>query len=189
MNPTPPRPADPALRLATRADIPLLEPLIARSARALSPDYTPAQIESALGTAWGVDTELIDDGSYFVIELAGALAACGGWSRRHTLFGASALPGRISTLLDPAVDAARIRAFFVDPVHARRGLGRLLLATCESAALAAGFTSTALVATLPGVRLYAAHGYVPTAPIDHPLPNGDHIAFIAMRKQLAIPSS
>lgn len=174
------------LRPATRADVPALETLIARSARTLGAAvYTPAQIEGALRGAFGVDTQLVDDGTYFVAEDGGRLVACGGWSRRRTLFGGDARQGRDAGLLDPRADAARVRAFFVDPQHARRGLGRAILARCEAEARAAGFTRLALMATLPGVRLYAAHGWVADAPIEHPVGDGVTITFVPMTKTCA----
>jgi GNAT superfamily N-acetyltransferase len=170
-------------RAATLDDVPALKRLIAASARAFGrDDYSEAQIEAALGTAWGVDSELVRDGTYFVVEADGAMAACGGWSRRHTLFGADAQPGRESALLEPTVDAARIRAFFVHPDHGRRGIGRALLARCEDAARREGFRAAELMATLPGERLYRAFGYVAGAPVDHPLPGGLTIRFVPMRK-------
>ncbi|MBY0513712.1 MAG: GNAT family N-acetyltransferase, partial [Gemmataceae bacterium] len=132
-------------RLATPDDVAAIERLIAASARGLcGADYTPAQVEAALGTAWGCDTELVRDGTYYVAEDGGALVACGGWGKRRTLFGSDRRPDRQSDLLDPARDAARIRAFFVHPDWARRGLGRELLARCEDAAKAAGFRAAAL---------------------------------------------
>jgi GNAT superfamily N-acetyltransferase len=171
------------LRRATRADVPALEALIARSARTLgAADYGPGQIEGALRGAFGVDTQLIDDGTYFVAEEDGRLVACGGWSRRRTLFGGDARPDRDDGLLDPAVDAARVRAFFVDPDHARRGLGRAILERCETEARVAGFTRLALMATLPGVRLYAAHGWVAEPRIEHPVGDGVTIGFVPMTK-------
>lgn len=143
---------NPSLRLATIDDIPALTALIQSSARALAAnDYTPVQIEAALKTAWGVDSALIRDGTYFVVEIGGEKAACGGWSHRKTLFGGDAQPGRESEILDPATEAARIRAFFVKPEFARQGLGRLLLNHCEAAARQAGFKRAALVATLPAI--------------------------------------
>jgi GNAT superfamily N-acetyltransferase len=173
------------LRPARLDDVPALRELIAESARALAAgDYTPEQIEAALGGAWGVDTELIRDGTYFAVEAAGELVACGGWSRRRTLFGADAQPGRESALLDPALDAARIRAFFVRPGWARRGIGRLLIERCEGRARAAGFRSVALLATLPGLRLYAACGYAAGARASHPLPGGLTIDFVPMSRSL-----
>src|SRR5215470_12447229 len=115
---------DPAIRCATLEDVSSLRALIAESARALSgDDYTPQQVEGALRGAFGVDTQLIRDGSYFVIEADGRFAGCGGWSRRRTLFGSDARADRDATELDPATDAAKIRAFFIHPDFARRGLG------------------------------------------------------------------
>jgi GNAT superfamily N-acetyltransferase len=174
------------LRPATLADVPVLERLIAASARALCRnDYTAAQIDAAIGTAWGVDRELIGDQTYFVAEADGTIVACGGWSRRRTLFGGDAQPGRQSEVLDPARDAARIRAFFVHSDWARRGLGTALLERCEAEARAHGFTSAELVATLPGQRLYRAFGYVGEERVAYPLPGGLTIAFVPMRKRLA----
>jgi GNAT superfamily N-acetyltransferase len=159
--------------------------LIAESARILcASDYTPAQIEAALGTAWGVDTELIRDGTYFVAEADGNIVACGGWSRRATLFGGDHQAGRQSRFLDPEHDAARIRAFFVRPGWDRRGIGRALLENCEAEARAHGFRSAELVATLPGHRLYKAFGYSGNDEIEYPLAGGLTISFVPMRKQL-----
>ena len=171
------------LRHATPEDLPALEELIALSARALSAgDYTSRQIEGALRGAFGVDTQLIRDGTYFVIEAAGRLAGCGGWSRRRTLFGGDARADRDATELDPAVDAAKIRAFFIHPDFARRGFGRALLERCERDAAAHGFKRFELMATLPGVRLYAACGFAPGAQIRWPLGDGVAIEFVPMSK-------
>src|SRR6185369_3964887 len=149
------------IRKAMLADVPSIEALVALSARSLGAgDYTAEQIESALRGAWGVDTELIRDGTYFVGEATGEIVLCGGWSRRATTFGGDAYERRESRLLDPEREAARIRAFFVHPTWARQGHGSRLLELCEAEAAAAGFTATELVATLPGERLYARHGYV-----------------------------
>jgi len=172
------------IRVATLEDRPALETLIARSARALgAPDYTPEQIEGALAGAFGVDTQLIHDGTYFVIEQGGAMAACGGWSRRPTLFGGDTrAQGRDGSMLDPRVDAAKIRAFFVDPDHARQGLGGMLLEHCEAAAIEQGFVNLELMATLPGERLYAKHGYRAGAPVDHSLTPDLVIRLVPMTK-------
>lgn len=172
------------LRLATVADEPILRDLIARSIRELgSNDYTPAQIEAALLGAFGVDTALIRDQTYFVIVTdSGEIVGCGGWSRRRTLFGSDTRESRDDSWLDPATEAARIRAFFIDSRHARRGLGRLLLERCETEAMRAGFTEFALMATLPGKRLYEVCGYVGTEAIEHPLPGGLSITFVPMIK-------
>jgi GNAT superfamily N-acetyltransferase len=175
-----------ALRAATLADVPALERLIAASARLLCRgDYSEAQIEAALGSAFGVDSELIRDGSYFAAEAAGEIVACGGWSRRATLFGGDAQAGRRPELLDPARDAARIRAFFVRPDFARRGLGRALLERCEAEARAHGFRAAELMATLTGWRLYQAHGYRGETRREFELPGGVTIEFVPMRKELA----
>ena len=149
------------LRLARRDDIPALQALIARSGRALSVGfYTPAQTQAIVRDVFGVDTLLIEDGTYFAIEDGdGAIVACGGWSARRTLFGGDQTKHGDDPRLDPATEPARIRAFFVAPECARRGLGRLLLAACNDAARAAGFRTLALAATLPGEPLYLAAGF------------------------------
>jgi GNAT superfamily N-acetyltransferase len=175
----------PTWRLATLNDVPAIDALITESARSLcGSDYTPAQIEAALGTAWGCDTELIRDGTYYVAEEDGAIVACGGWGKRRTLFGSDRRPDRDSDLLDPARDAARIRAFFVHPAWARHGLGRELLARCEAEARAHGFRTAALMATLSGRQLYLNSGYTEDEAVDYPLPAGETIRFIPMRKSL-----
>ena len=157
------RDATPRVRRATLDDVPALQALIARSARGLSDGfYTPAQVESAVRHLFGVDTQLVHDGTYFVVEAGGALVAGGGWSRRRTLYGGDQSKHGEDAALDPARDAARIRAFFVDPAWARRGLGRLLFEECRGAAAAAGFTRLELLATLPGEPLYAALGFTVT---------------------------
>jgi GNAT superfamily N-acetyltransferase len=173
-----------ALRTAIDVDIPKLERMIQASARRLARgDYTEAQIEAALRSAWGVDTQLIRDETYFVVESNGVLAACGGWSRRKTLFGSDAQAEREPELLDPKNDAARIRAFFVHPDFARRGIGRLLLKRCEAEASREGFNKTELLATLPGVKLYAACGYEVVERTEYPLEDGIMIVFVRMRKE------
>ena len=171
------------IRRARMADIPALEALIAASARGLSADdYTPAQVEGALRGAFGVDTQLIRDGSYFVIESGAKFAGCGGWSRRRTLFGSDARQDRDATELDPATAAAKIRAFFIHPEFARRGLGTLLLNHCEREAAAFGFRRLEMMATLPGIRLYLARGYRGDAYVDWPLGDGTTIRFLPMSK-------
>ena len=175
-----------ALRKATLEDRSALERLIAESARGLSrTDYTAAQVEAALGSAFGVDTELIHDGTYFVAEADSGIVGCGGWSRRATLFGSDAQPGRRSELLDPAHDSARIRAFFVHPDWARRGIGRVILEKCESEAKEHGFRSAELLATLPGERFYRALGYSGSERVEHRLRDGVPIEFVPMKKDLA----
>jgi GNAT superfamily N-acetyltransferase len=173
------------LRNATRADQAALQRLIARSARELgAQDYRPEQIEGALLGAFGVDTQLIDDGTYFVVEADGKLVGCGGWSRRRTLFGGDRHRERDAAELDPKVDAAKIRAFFVDPDYARRGIGRALLERCESEARTRGFRRFELMGTLPGVRLYQALGYRPGEVVHYPVASGVTIEFIPMSKEI-----
>lgn len=177
-----------SLRRATHADLPALGALIATSARALSRgDYTDAQIEGALRGAFGVDSQLIRDGTYFVVESDGRIAGCGGWSKRRTLFGSDQRADRDASELDPAVDAAKIRAFFIHPEFARRGLGTALLVRCEREAVAHGFRRFELMATLPGVRLYQARGYVPQPQIRWPVGPGLEIDFVPMSKEAREP--
>ena len=172
------------IRRATLADKPALEALIARSARELSRgDYTPEQVEGALQGAFGVDTQLIRDGTYFVVECEGKIAGCGGWSHRRTLFGGDARAERDAAELDPQMDAAKIRAFFVDPDFVRRGIGRAILERCEAEARAHGFTRFELMATLPGVRLYRECGYVGDKQIQYEVRPGVSIEFVPMSKQ------
>lgn len=176
------------IRIAGPADIPVLERLIEASVRGLQTgDYTPAQIEGALGTALGLDTQLIADRTYFVAESRGeagdAIAVgCGGWSFRKTLFGSDHGPGRETALLDPATEAAKIRAIFVHPEWARRGIGTVILKHCEAAAMAAGFRTFEMGSTLTGVPLYRLKGYVETERMAVPLPNGESIPVVRMRK-------
>ena len=178
--------SDYTLRLATLDDVAVLHALIARSIRGLGAvDYTRAQIDAALQGAFGVDTAIIKDGTYFVTESRDReVVACGGWSRRRTLFGSDARAERDESWLDPRSDPAKIRAFFVDPAHARHGIGRAILARSEADAIRAGFTTLEMMATLPGVRLYEKCGYLPGPTIDHPLPGGLTIRFVPMRKRV-----
>jgi GNAT superfamily N-acetyltransferase len=146
-------------RLATPVDVESLRRLMdAAIAELQKPFLDAVQIDSSR-TIMGLDTQLIDDGTYFVVEQDGALAGCGGWSRRATLYGGDQSPGRSAALLDPAVDAARVRAMYTHPQHARRGVGRLILSLCEQAARTEGFARVELMATLAGQPLYAACGY------------------------------
>jgi GNAT superfamily N-acetyltransferase len=186
MSPHAALPATYLLRHATTDDLAALGTLIARSARALgADDYAPAQIEGALRGAFGVDTQLIRDRTYFVVEHGGRLVGCGGWGRRRTLFGGDARPDRDAAELDPHRDAAKIRAFFIDPDFARRGIGAAILERCEQDAIAHGFSQFELMATLAGVRLYAARGYVAGEPIEWPLGDGLTITFVPMNKHAA----
>ena len=174
-----------SLRKATLADVHGLKALIARSARGLSTgDYRPTQVEVALQGTFGVDSQLLVDQTYFVAEEDLRMAGCGGWSFRSTLFGGDAHARRDASLLDPQTQAAKIRAFFVDPARARRGIGSLLLERCENEAREYGFTAVELMATLPGVKLYAARGYVGGDVVRYEMQPGESIEFIPMRKPL-----
>ena len=171
------------LRLAVPTDVPVLTALIAASVRILqAADYTESQREGALASVFGVDTQLIADGTYFVAEVDGTIVACGGWSKRKTLFGADHCAGREDSLLDPECDAAKIRAFFVHPEWARRGIGTQVLEACESAAAEAGFQRFEMGATLTGVALYKARGYREVERIGVPLSNGEFLEVARMEK-------
>ena len=180
-----------SLRLATEADIPELHSLIEASVRGLQVnDYTPEQIEGALGTVLGLDTQLVTDGTYFVMEARQAnglstLAGCGGWSKRKTLFGSDHAAIREPEFLNPPTDAAKIRAFFIHPDWARRGIASKILEACESAARTAGFSRFEMGATLTGVPLYLARGYQVLERIDVPLQNGASLAVVRMSKSAA----
>jgi GNAT superfamily N-acetyltransferase len=172
--------------------------LIEASVRGLQArDYSPAQLEGALRTVYGVDTQLIADGTYFAAEEtesaggefsgkkasdAALLVGCGGWSRRKTLYGGDQFPGREDSLLDPATDAAKIRAFFVHPAWTRRGIGGMILEACEAAAGAAGFRRLEMGATLTGVPFYRAKGYVELEAVEAPLGNGLTLPIVRMGK-------
>lgn len=175
-------------RLANPADLPRIRALIDASVRGLGPQaYSQSQIEQALGTWLGLDTQLVADQTYFVVEPAaepGTLIACGGWSRRRTPFGADARPGRDDALLDPKTDAAKIRAFFVHPAWARKGIGSRLLGLCEEAAWAEGFSRCEMGATLTGIPLYRRHGYAEGEREELPLANGETLAIVKMEKSL-----
>jgi GNAT superfamily N-acetyltransferase len=175
------------LRLARESDVPALCALIPLSVRTLQAShYSTAQMDAALGPVFGVDRELIRDGTYFVVEDGRALAGCGGWSRRRSLFGGDA--GRTAAeaeLLDPAHDPARIRAFFVHPDYARRGIGRQIMSACEKAIAQARFRSIELVATLAGEPLYAAFAYEVVERYEIPLAGGLALPVVRMTRRLA----
>jgi GNAT superfamily N-acetyltransferase len=187
------------IRLAEPRDIPLLRELIEASVRGLqAEDYSSAQLESAIRTVYGVDTQLISDGTYYAAEETELtdeplLVGCGGWSRRKTLYGGDHWKERekeIETadddaLLDPACDAAKIRAFFVHPEWARRGIGALILEACEAAAARAGFQRLEMGATLTGVPFYRAKGYAELERIEVPLENGLALPIVRMFKAKA----
>jgi GNAT superfamily N-acetyltransferase len=174
-----------SLRKAILDDRPALSRLIEMSARGLSrAEYSGEQIDAAVASVFGVDSELIKDGTYFVAEAEGVMVGCGGWSKRGTLFGGDQYQERESAELDPSREAARIRAFFVHPDWARRGIGRAILERCELEARACGFHSLELMATLPGVKFYRSLGYAESAPVTYKLPGGTTINFVPMRKEL-----
>ena len=173
------------IRYATLEDRAKIQQLIAESARGLSREhYNDAQIEAAIATTFGVDTDLIDDGTYFVAESEGELVGCGGWSRRRTLFGGDQYGTRDRSYIDPAVDPARIRAFFVHPNHARKGIAQAILTRCESEAAAHGFRAMELLSTLPGVKFYKACGYSEQGTYDLEVLEGVKVGFVPMRKDL-----
>ncbi|GAC1370836.1 MAG: hypothetical protein NVSMB30_09830 [Hymenobacter sp.] len=180
-----------SIRLATPDDVPTLNALIDESVRRLSVGYyTPQQIDSSLRYMFGVDTQLITDGTYYVAEATGQVVGCGGWSKRSTLFGGDQSKATADPLLDPAHEAGRIRAFFVHPDWARRGIGRAIIAVCEQAAADAGFNRLELAATLPGEPLYRVLGYQATERFVTDFPDGQHLPIVRMHKPLPpAPSS
>ncbi len=172
-------------RLATNADIPALEALIPLSVRALqAAQYSPAQMGAALGPVFGVDRQLIRDATYFVVEDGGQIVGCGGWSKRKTLYGGDRERAGEDAELNPQIDSARIRAFFVHPNWARRGIGRCILLRCEAAAVEAGFHRAELVATLTGEGLYARFGYAVLERYEAPMPDGLSLPVVKMAKRL-----
>ncbi|HTS54375.1 MAG TPA: GNAT family N-acetyltransferase [Burkholderiales bacterium] len=172
-------------RHAQLADVPALQDLIAGSGRELSaPYYTPTQADAITRHVFGVDTQLIEDQTYFVIEHDGVIAACGGWSRRRTLFGGDQAKTGADPVLDPANEPARVRAFFVEPSMARRGLGRQLMDECIKHAQAAGFHGLELVSTLPGEAFYLASGFVVFERFELILPGEVHVPVSRMRRSI-----
>jgi GNAT superfamily N-acetyltransferase len=148
-------------RLATRADLPALTDLMAAAIGELQKGFLTHDQIAASRVIMGLDTQLIDDKTYFIVEADGVLAGSGGWSRRNTLYGGDHTPGRNAALLDPSTDAARVRAMYTNPAFARRGVGRLLLSLCEAAAAAEGFRRVELAGTMSGEPLYRKCGYDP----------------------------
>ena len=176
---------DYSLRKATLSDRPAITQLISDSARNLSrDDYSDEQIEGAIATVFGVDTNLIIDETYFVAESAAGLIGCGGWSKRKTLFGGDQYATRNAGYLDPRTETAKIRAFFVHPRHARKGIARAILEACETEAKAAGFKSLELMSTLPGIKLYRACGYEGEQRVELAVGEGITIGLVPMRKEL-----
>nr|MDT0660029.1 GNAT family N-acetyltransferase [Micromonospora sp. DSM 115978] len=172
-----------AHRLAILADRSALEELAGAAIDELQRGYLqPAQI-AASRAIMGVDTQLIKDGTYFVVDYEGRLAGCGGWSRRATLYGGDEAAGRNSSLLDPALDAARIRAMYTHPRFARRGVGRMVLSLCEAAAAAEGFQRLELMATMAGQPLYTNYGFTPIERVDHES-GGTTVPLVRMAKPI-----
>jgi GNAT superfamily N-acetyltransferase len=173
------------IRKATIEERDELQRLIAESARQLSREhYSDAQIETAITTVFGVDTDLIDDGTYFVVEIDGELAGCGGWSKRKTLFGGDQYSARDAGYLDPQTEPAKIRAFFIHPDHARKGIARAILSRCEDEARAQGFRALELMATLPGIEFYKSCGFVETGQFALDLTESVKLELVPMRKEL-----
>ncbi len=171
------------IRLATEADIPVLQALIPASARALSRDcYSDAEIEAAVRYVFGVDSQLIADRTYYVAIDGTEIVGCGGWSWRRTLYGSDRRPVGAGSALDPDVDAARIRAFFVAGGHARRGIGKQILMACETAAAEKKFSRLELMSTLPGVPFYRRLGFRETERVTDTLPDGTRIDFVRMSR-------
>lgn len=173
------------VRKATLADREAIAQLIAESTRQLSRnEYSDSQIEGAITSVFGVDSDLIHDGTYFVADKDGTLIGCGGWSRRNKLYGSDQFADRDAGYLDPENDPAKIRAFFVHPQHARKGVARQILSRCEREALDHGFRALELLATLPGIKFYEACGYARKGFFDLELANGVKLEFVPMRKEL-----
>lgn len=171
-------------RLATETDIPALRELMALAIDRLQHDVlTPEQVRAS-HAVMGIDTQLIADRTYFIVERDGSIAGCGGWSRRETLYGGDHSAGRNARLLDPKAEAARIRAMYTHPDHVRQGVGKLILALCEGAAAGAGFTRVEMMATLAGEKLYSACGYSPIEYVDSPPIDGVTVPLIRMGKSL-----
>ncbi|MBI2809820.1 MAG: GNAT family N-acetyltransferase [Candidatus Melainabacteria bacterium] len=174
------------LRLAEVADVPTLTKLIDSSVRGLQHgDYSQAQIDSALRTVYGVDSQLINDGTYFVAEVVGEpplIVGCGGWSKRKTLYGGDQFHAREDSFSDPSTDAAKIRAFFIHPEWVRLGIGSRILEACEDAAIAGGFRRLEMGSTLTGVALYSAKGYVSAGEMEVPLEDGLALPIVRMTK-------
>lgn len=173
------------LRVATMADVPVLTPLMQASIGELLKPYLDADGVAGSFEIMGLDTQLIADGTYFAVEDGAVIAGCGGWSRRATLFGGDHTAGRDAALLDPARDAARVRAMYTHPAHVRRGVGRMVLAACEDAAKREGFARVELAATLAGEPLYRACGYVEIEHFFSRTSNGVDVPLIRMGKALA----
>jgi GNAT superfamily N-acetyltransferase len=173
-------------RLAIEGDLPALRALMALAIDELQKGFLSPEQIVASRALMGLDTQLVADGTYFVVETDGVLAGCGGWSRRNTLYGGDHSAGRNAALLDPATEAARVRAMYTHPNFTRRGVGRLILTLCEAAAAQEGFTRVELAATLSGVPLYEAAGYMPIEPFEDER-GGVAVPLIRMGKAIPAP--
>lgn len=172
------------LRLARPDDMPVLSVLMDRAIGELLRAFLPPEGVKASYEVMGLDTQLIADGTYFVVEDRGEVAGCGGWSRRATLFGGDHSAGRDAAMLDPKIDAARVRAMYTHPDHTRKGVGRLVLDACEAAARAEGFDRVEMAATLGGAPLYRACGYHDIEPFEAATSSGYRVPLIRMGKGL-----
>lgn len=177
--------SQPTIRIATEADLPALHALMARAIAELQHDFLSPEQVAASQHVMGLDSQLVRDGTYLIAECEGVIAGCGGWSYRATLYGGDAsVVVREAQVLDPATDAARIRAMYTDPAWARRGIGRLVLEACEAAARAQGFRRAELMGTLAGEPLYRASGYEPIERIESIPINGVTVPLVRMGKVL-----
>lgn len=171
-------------RLATSAELPELRALMDASIRTfLGACLDPARVEASF-EIMGVDTQLVEDGTYFVVECENRIAGCGGWSRRATLFGGDHSAGRDARYLDPATEPARVRAMYTHPDFARRGIGRLVLSLCEAAAAREGFRSLELVATVAGEPLYTACGFSIVERLEVPTSRAVTVPLARMAKRI-----
>ena len=173
------------LRLAAPEDLPALRDLMSAAIGELLKPFLPPDAVAASFDIMGLDSQLVADGAYFVVEDDDQLAGCGGWSRRATLFGGDHSAGRDAALLDPSRDAARVRAMYTHPDHVRRGVGRMILQACERAAAGEGFSRCELAATLAGEPLYRACGYVEIERFSAPTSSGVDVPLVRMGKALA----
>ena len=172
------------IRPAVSGDIPALKAVMDRAIKELLPAFLPPAEVLASQEVMGLDTQLIEDGTYYVVEADGAIAGCGGWSRRATLFGGDHSAGRDAALVDPATDPARVRAMYTSPDFTRRWVGRLILATCEAKAKAEGFSRCEMAATMAGEPLYAACGYQRIEPFEAQTSNGVKVPLVRMGKAI-----
>jgi GNAT superfamily N-acetyltransferase len=171
-------------RLAVSGDMPALTCLMNAAIGGLLPQFLPPDQVAASYAVMGLDTQLIADRTYFVIEIDGAIAGCGGWSRRATLFGGNHTAGRDARLLDPKTEPARVRAMYTSPAFTRRGVGRRILELCEEAARGEGFRAVELGATMGGKPLYESYGFLPVELMQVPTPGGVAVPILRMRKEL-----